>query len=201
MIQLYIRVDPRHDGLKQMQVHTKRSWTTIPTCGRQGSTSTNTKLTYNLFTPCPSVCLVENFAEDQFPLLLLLQVPEVVLVHHPVGPLLVEVLFLREWSKFLLVCSTRIFCGPSAGRLPSPARYCWSCAISRACRTPIVSCDASTCPFWTPWNCVGRIASLGHSVWYLQYCGIQVLVYLVGIFITSLACCSHLFHFLLIVKL
>ena len=29
--------------------------------------------------------------EDQLPLLLLLQVPEVVLVHHPVGPLLVEV--------------------------------------------------------------------------------------------------------------
>ena len=36
--------------------------------------------------------MVENLAEDQFPLLLLLQVPEVVLVHHPVGPLLVEVL-------------------------------------------------------------------------------------------------------------
>ena len=92
MIQLYIHVDPRHDGWKQMQVHTKRSLTTIPTCGRQGSTSTNTKLTYNLFTPGPSVRLVENLAEDQLPLLLLLQVPEVVLVHHPVGPLLVEVL-------------------------------------------------------------------------------------------------------------
>ena len=93
MIQLYIHVDPRHDGWKQMQVHTKRSLTTIPTCGRQGSTTTNTKLTYNLFTPGPSVRLVENLAEDQLPLLLLLQVPEVVLVHHPVGPLLVEVLF------------------------------------------------------------------------------------------------------------
>ena len=91
MIQLYIHVDPRHDGWKKMQVHTKRSLTTIPTCGRQGST-TNTKLTYNLFTPGPSVRLVENLAEDQLPLLLLLQVPEVVLVHHPVGPLLVEVL-------------------------------------------------------------------------------------------------------------
>ena len=75
-----------------MQVHTKRSLTTIPTCGRQGSTSTNTKLTYNLFSPGPSVRLVENLAEDQLPLLLLLQVPEVVLVHHLVGPLLVEVL-------------------------------------------------------------------------------------------------------------
>ena len=57
-----------------------------------GSTSTNTKLTYNLFSPGPSVRLVENLVEDQLPLLLLLQVPEVVLVHHPVGPLLVEVL-------------------------------------------------------------------------------------------------------------
>jgi hypothetical protein len=92
MIQLYIHADPRHDGWKQMQFHTKRSLTTIPTCGRQGSTTTNTKLTYNLFTPGPSVRLVENLAEDQLPLLLLLQVPEVVLVHHPVGPLLVEVL-------------------------------------------------------------------------------------------------------------
>ena len=92
MIQLYIHVDPRHDGWKQMQVHTKRSLTTIPTCGRQGSTSTNTKLTYNLFTPGPSARLVENLAEDQLLLLLLLQVPEVVLVHHPIGPLLVEVL-------------------------------------------------------------------------------------------------------------
>ena len=92
MIQLYIHVDPRHDGWKQMQVHTKRSLTTIPTCGRQGSTTTNTKLTYNLFTPGPSVRLVENLAEDQLPLLLLLQVPEVVLVHHTVDTLLVEVL-------------------------------------------------------------------------------------------------------------
>ena len=74
------------------QVHTERSLTTIPTCGRQGSTSTNTKRTYNLFTPGPSVLLVENLAEDQLPLLLLLQVIEVVLVHHLVGPLLVEVL-------------------------------------------------------------------------------------------------------------
>ena len=72
------------------QVHTERLLTTIPTCGRQGSTTT--KLTYNLFTPGTSVHLVENLAEDQLPLLLLLQVPEVVLVHHPVGPLLVEVL-------------------------------------------------------------------------------------------------------------
>ena len=92
MIQLYIHVDPRHDGWKQMQVHTKRSLTTIPTCGRQGSTSTNTKLTYNLLTLGPSVRLVENLVEDLLPLLLLLQVPEVVLVHHPVGPLLVKVL-------------------------------------------------------------------------------------------------------------
>ena len=92
MIQLYIHVDPRHDGWKQMQVHTKRSLTTIPTCGRQGSTTTNSKLTYNLFTPGPSVRLVENLAEDQLPLLLLLQVSEVVLVHHPVGPMLVEAL-------------------------------------------------------------------------------------------------------------
>ena len=74
------------------QVHTKRSLTIITTCGRQGSTSTNTKLTYNLFTHGPSVRLVEYLAEDQLPLLLLLQVPEVVLVHHPVGPLLVKVL-------------------------------------------------------------------------------------------------------------
>lgn len=74
------------------QVHTKRSLTTIPTCGRQGSTSTNTKLTYNLFAPGPSVHLVENLAENQLPLLLLLEVPKVVMVHHPVGPLLVEVL-------------------------------------------------------------------------------------------------------------
>ena len=36
--------------------------------------------------------MVENLAEDQLLLLVLLQVPEVVLVHHPVGPLLVEVL-------------------------------------------------------------------------------------------------------------
>ena len=77
---------------RKCQVHTKRSLTTIPTCGRQGSTSTNTKLTYNLFTPGPSVRLVENLAEDQLPLLLLLQVPEVVLVHHPIGPLPVVVL-------------------------------------------------------------------------------------------------------------
>ena len=105
MIQLYIHVDPRHDGWKQMQVHTKRSLTTIPTCGRQGSTTTNTKLTYNLFTPGPSVRLVENLAEDQLPLLLLLQVPEVVLVHHPVGPLLVEVLVGVQHQN--------LFCRPS----------------------------------------------------------------------------------------
>ena len=74
------------------QVHTKRSLTTIPTYGRQGSTSTNTKLSYNLFSPGPSVRLVANIADNQLLLLLLLQVPEVVLVHHPVGPLLVEVL-------------------------------------------------------------------------------------------------------------
>src|SRR3954466_6568829 len=111
MIQLCIHVDPRDDGWKQMQVHTKRSLTTIPTCGRQGSTTTNTKLTYNLFTPGPSVRLVENLAEDQLPLLLLLQVPEVVLVHHPVGPLLVKVLFC-EWLKFLLVYNTRTFLLP-----------------------------------------------------------------------------------------
>ena len=108
LIQLYIHVDPRHDGWKQMQVHTKRSLTTIPTCGRQGSTTTNTKLTYNLFTPGPSVRLVENLAEDQLPLLLLLQVPEVVLVHHPVGPLLVEVLVGVQHQN--------LFCCPSAGR-------------------------------------------------------------------------------------
>ena len=88
-----------------MQVHTKRLLTTIPTCGRQGSTTTNTKLTYNLFTPGPSVRLVENLAEDQLPLLLLLQVPEVVLVHHPVGPLLVEVLVGVQHQNLLLpVC-------------------------------------------------------------------------------------------------
>ena len=50
------------------------------------------KLTYNLFSPSPSVGLVENLADDQLPLLLLLQVSEVVLVHHLVGPLLAEVL-------------------------------------------------------------------------------------------------------------
>ena len=88
-----------------MQVHTKRSLTTIPTCGRQGSTTTNTKLTYNLFTPGTSVRLVENLAEDQLPLLLLLQVPEVVLVHHPVGPLLVEVLVGVQHQN--------LFCCPS----------------------------------------------------------------------------------------
>ena len=74
------------------QVHTERSLTTIPTCRGPGSTSTNNKLTYNLFSPGPSVRLVENLVEDQLPLLLLIQVIEVVLVHHPVGPLLVEVL-------------------------------------------------------------------------------------------------------------
>ena len=105
MIQLYIHADPRHDSWKQMQVHTKRSLTTIPTCGRQCSTTTNTKLTYNIFTPGPSVRLVENLAEDQLPLLLLLQVPEVVLVHHPVGPLLVEVLVGVQHQN--------LFCCPS----------------------------------------------------------------------------------------
>ena len=97
MIQLYIHVDPRHDGWKQMQVHAKRSLTT-----------TNTKLTYNLFTHGPNVCLVENLAEDQLLLLLLLQVPEVVLVHHPVGPLLVEVLVGVQHQN--------LFCCPSTGR-------------------------------------------------------------------------------------
>ena len=82
------------------QVHTKRSLTTVPTCGRQGSASTNTKLTYNLFTPGPSVRLVENLAEDPLPLLLLLQAPEVVLVHHPVGPLLGEVLVGVQHQNF-----------------------------------------------------------------------------------------------------
>ena len=91
MILLYIHVDPRHDGWKQMPSSYQKIVTTIPTCGRQGSTSTNTKLTYNIFTPSPSVRLVQNLVGDQLPLLLLLQVPEVVLVHHPVGPLLVEV--------------------------------------------------------------------------------------------------------------
>ena len=174
-------------------VHTKRSLTAIPTCGRQGSTTTNTKLTYNLFTLGPSVRLVENLADDQLPLLLLLQVPKVVLVHHAVGPLLLKVLVGVQHQN--------LFCCPSAGRWPSPARYCRSCATLRACRTPTVSCDASTCPVWMPWNSAGRNACLGHSVWYLQYWWIQVLVYVVGIFITSLACCSHLFHFLLTVKL
>ena len=79
-----------------MQVHTRRSLTTIPSCVRQGSTSTNTKVTYNLFTPGPSVRLVENLAKDQLLLLLLLQVPEVVLVHHLVGPLLVKVLVVVQ---------------------------------------------------------------------------------------------------------
>jgi len=92
MILLYFHVDPRDDGWKKSQVHTERSLTTIPTCRRPVRTSTNTKVTYNLFSPDPSVRLVENLAEDQLLLLLLLQVPEVVLVHHPVGPLLVEVL-------------------------------------------------------------------------------------------------------------
>src|SRR6266496_4434456 len=77
---------------RKCQVHTERSLTTIPTCRRPGSTSTNTKLTYILFSPGPIVRLVENLADDQLPLLLLLQVPEVVLVHDPVGPLLVKVL-------------------------------------------------------------------------------------------------------------
>ena len=36
--------------------------------------------------------MVENLAENQLPVILLLQVPKVVLVHHPVGPLLVKVL-------------------------------------------------------------------------------------------------------------
>ena len=104
MFQLYIHVDPRHDGWKQMQVHTKRSLTTIPTCGRQGSTTTNTKLTYNLFTPGPSVRLVENLSEDHLPLLLFLLVPEVVLVHHPVGPLLVEVLVGVQHQNLFAAC-------------------------------------------------------------------------------------------------
>ena len=89
MIQL---ADPRHDGWKQMPSSYRKIVNNNTNCGRQGSTSTNTKLTYNLFTPGPSVRLVENLAEDQLPLLLLLQVPKVVLVHHLVGPLLVEVL-------------------------------------------------------------------------------------------------------------
>ena len=59
-------------------------------------------------TPGPSVRLVENLTEDQLPLLLLLQVPGVVLVHHPVGPLLVEVL--------VGVHHQNLFCWPSAGR-------------------------------------------------------------------------------------
>ena len=108
MIQLYIRVDPRHDGSKQMPSSYQKIVTTIPTCGRQGSTSTNTELTYNLFTPGPSVRRVENLAEDPLPLLLLLQVPEVVHGHHPVGPLLVEVLVGVQHQN--------LFCCPSAGR-------------------------------------------------------------------------------------
>ena len=60
----FISTSTLDDGWKQIQVHTKRSLTTIPTCGRQGSTTTNTKLTYNLFTPGPSVCPVQNLAED-----------------------------------------------------------------------------------------------------------------------------------------
>src|SRR3989337_3087098 len=79
------------------QVHTKRSLTTIPTCGRQGSTSTNTKLTYNLFTPGPSVCLVQNLAEDQ--------------LWSPRWYWCITQLVLC-WSKFLLVCSTRTFLLP-----------------------------------------------------------------------------------------
>ena len=82
------------------QVHTERSLTTIPTRRRQGSTSINTKLTYNLFTPGPSVRVVENLAQDQLLLLLLLQVPEVVLVHHPVDPLLVKVLVGVQHQNF-----------------------------------------------------------------------------------------------------
>ena len=93
MIHLYIHADPRHDGWKKMQVHTKRSLTTIQLADdKVVRTTTNTKLTYNLFTPGPSVRLVENLAENQLPLLLFLQVPEVILVHHEVGPLMIEVL-------------------------------------------------------------------------------------------------------------
>ena len=92
---------------RKCQVHAERSLTTIPTCGWQGSTTTNTKLTYNLFTPGPSVRLVENLAEDQLPLLLLLQVPR--------WYWCITQLVLC-WSKFLLVCSIRTF---FAARMPA----------------------------------------------------------------------------------
>src|SRR3954465_8225234 len=100
MIQLYIHLDPLHDGWKQMQVHTKRSLTTIPTCGRQGSTTTNTKLTYNLFTPGPSVRLVENLARTSS--------RSFSCSRSPRWYWCITQLVLC-WSKFLLVCSTRTF--------------------------------------------------------------------------------------------
>ena len=86
-----------------MILHVRRNFFEITTFPN----TTNTKLTYNLFTPGPSVRLVENLAEDQLPLLLLLQVPELVLVHHPVGPLLVKVLVGVQHQN--------LFCCPSAG--------------------------------------------------------------------------------------
>ena len=104
MIQLYIHVDPRHDGWKQMQVHTKRSLTTIPTCGRQGSTTTNTKLTYNLFTPGPSVRLVENILQRT-------SSRSFSCSRSPRWYWCITQLVLC-WSKFLSVCSTRIFLLP-----------------------------------------------------------------------------------------
>ena len=107
MIQLYIHVDPRHDGWKQMQVHTKRSLTTIPTCEQQGITTTNTKLNYNLFTPGPSVRLVENLAEDQL--------RSFSCSRSPRWYWCITQLVLC-WSKFLLVCSTRTF---FVARLPA----------------------------------------------------------------------------------
>ena len=93
------------------QVHTKRSLTTIPTCGRQHSTTTNTKLTYNLFTHGPSVRLVENLGEDQ---------PRTSsrsfsCSRSPRWYWCITQLVLC-WSKFLLVCSTRTF---FVARLPA----------------------------------------------------------------------------------
>ena len=135
------------------QVHTERSLTIIPTCRRPGSTSTstNTKLTYNLFNPSPSVR-----AEDQLSLLLLLQVPKVVLVHHPVGPLLVEVLVGVQHQNLF------------AARLPAVDHHRQGIAglvphhMHVALRLYLATRPCA--PFERPWSCAGRNASLGHSV-------------------------------------
>ena len=45
--------------------------------------------------------MVEDLVEDQLQLLLLLQVPKVVLVHHPVGPLPLEVLVVVQHQNLI----------------------------------------------------------------------------------------------------